>query len=113
MRHAPEAPAGTMDFLMARILLHFQAEGYRHFGLGMSPMAGMAERSGAPKWQRIARLVFEHGDRFYNFRGLRSFKGKFDPVWESRFLASPRGLAAAFVLADVTTLIGGTRATQR
>lgn len=113
MRYAPDAPPGTMDFLMARILLHFQAEGYRRFGLGMSPMAGMAERRSAPKWQRIARLVFDHGDRFYNFRGLRSFKDKFEPVWEARFLAAPRGLATAFILADVTTLIGGTRAAQK
>ena len=113
MRYAPDAPPGTMDFLMARILLHMQAEGYRRFGLGMSPMAGMAERSGAPKWQQFARLVFEHGDRFYNFRGLRSFKDKFEPVWEARFLAAPRGLATAFILADVTTLIGGAKAAQR
>ena len=107
MRYVPDAPPGTMDFLMASILLHLQAEGYKRFGLGMSPMAGMAERSAAPKWQHIARLVFEHGDRFYNFRGLRSFKDKFAPVWEARFLAAPRGLATAFILADVTTLIGG------
>jgi phosphatidylglycerol lysyltransferase len=107
MRYGPDAPPGTMDFLIARICLHLQTEGYQRFGLGMSPMAGMAERSGAPKWQRIARLVFEHGDRFYNFRGLRSFKDKFEPVWEARFLAAPRGLATAFILADVTTLIGG------
>ncbi len=113
MRHSPDAPPGTMNFLMARILLHLQAEGYRRFGLGMSPMAGMAERSGAPKWQRIARLVFEHGNRFYNFRGLRSFKDKFEPVWEPRFLAAPRGLATAFILADVTTLIGGPKVTPR
>lgn len=112
MRYVPDAPPGTMDFLMASILLHMQAQGYRRFGLGMSPMAGMAERSGAPKWQRIARLVFEHGDRFYNFRGLRSFKDKFAPVWEARFLAAPRGLATAFILADVTTLIGGAKAAQ-
>jgi len=112
MRYVPDAPPGTMDFLIASILLHLQAQGYRRFGLGMSPMAGMAERSGAPKWQRIARLVFEHGDRFYNFRGLRSFKDKFAPVWEARFLAAPRGLATAFILADVTTLIGGARAAQ-
>ena len=112
MRYVPDAPPGTMDFLMASILLHLQAQGYRRFGLGMSPMAGMAERSGAPKWQRVARLVFEHGDRFYNFRGLRSFKDKFAPVWEARFLAAPRGLATAFILADVTTLIAGTKAAQ-
>ena len=109
MRYLPDAPPGTMDFLMASVLLHLQAEGYRRFGLGMSPMAGMAERSGAPKWQRVARLVFEHGDRFYNFRGLRSFKDKFAPVWEARFLAAPPGIATAFILADVTTLIGGGR----
>jgi phosphatidylglycerol lysyltransferase len=112
MRYVPDAPPGTMDFLMASILLHMQAQGYKRFGLGMSPMAGMAERSGAPKWQRIARLVFEHGDRFYNFRGLRSFKDKFAPVWEARFLAAPPGLAAAFILADVTTLIGGGKPAQ-
>jgi phosphatidylglycerol lysyltransferase len=107
MRYANDAPPATMDFLVTKILLHFQALGYRRFGLGVSPMAGMAERSGAPTWQQFARLVFEHGDRFYNFRGLRSFKDKFDPVWEARFLAAPRSLATAFVLADVTTLIGG------
>jgi phosphatidylglycerol lysyltransferase len=112
MRYVPDSPPGTMDFLMASILLHLQAEGYARFGLGMSPMAGMAERSGAPKWQRIARLVFEHGDRFYNFRGLRSFKDKFAPVWEARFLAAPRGIATAFILADVTTLIGGAKPAQ-
>ena len=112
MRYVPDSPPGTMDFLMASILLHLQAEGYARFGLGMSPMAGMAERSGAPKWQRIARLVFEHGDRFYNFRGLRSFKDKFAPVWEARFLAAPRGIATAFILSDVTTLIGGGKPAQ-
>jgi len=113
MRHAPDAPPGTMDFLLVRLLQHLQAQGYRRFGLGMSPMAGMARRSGAPKWQRVARLVYEHGNGFYNFRGLRSFKDKFDPVWEARFLAAPRGLAAAFILADVTALIGGSRIPQK
>ena len=113
MRHLPDAPPGTMDFLLVRILQHLQAQGYRRFGLGMSPMAGMARRSGAPKWQRVARLVYEHGNGFYNFRGLRSFKDKFSPVWEARFLAAPRGVAAAFILADVTTLIGGSRIPQK
>jgi phosphatidylglycerol lysyltransferase len=107
MRYAADAPPATMDFLVTKIILHFQALGYARFGLGVSPMAGMAERSGAPTWQQFARLVFEHGDRFYNFRGLRSFKDKFGPVWEARFLAAPRSLATAFILADVTTLIGG------
>jgi len=107
MRYLPDAPPGTMDFLFAKIMLHLQAEGYERFGLGMSPMAGMAERRQAPRWQRLGRLLFEYGDRFYNFRGLHSFKDKFEPVWEARYLAAPAGLAPMFVLADVAALIGG------
>lgn len=107
MRYLPDAPPGTMDFLFARILLHCQAEGYGRFGLGMSPMAGMAERRRAPRWQRLGRILFEYGDRFYNFRGLRSFKDKFEPVWEARYLCAPGGLTPVFVLKDVATLIGG------
>jgi phosphatidylglycerol lysyltransferase len=107
MRYLPDAPPGTMDFLFARIMLHLQEQGYARFGLGMSPMAGMAERRRAPRWQRLGKLLFDHGDRFYNFRGLHNFKDKFEPVWEARYLAAPGGLAPAFVLADVATLIGG------
>src|SRR5262245_56644080 len=29
MRHVPDAPNGTMDFLFAKLLLHLQAEGYQ------------------------------------------------------------------------------------
>jgi phosphatidylglycerol lysyltransferase len=109
MRYAPDAPPGTMDFLFAKIMLHLQAQGFERFGLGMSPMAGMAERRRAPRWQRLGRLLFVYGDRFYNFRGLHSFKDKFEPVWEARYLAAPRGLAPVFVLADVAALIGGVK----
>ncbi|WP_082524949.1 bifunctional lysylphosphatidylglycerol flippase/synthetase MprF [Pseudorhodoferax sp. Leaf274] len=107
MRYLPDAPPGTMDYLFAKTMLHLQAEGYQRFGLGMAPMAGMAERRRAPRWQRIGRLLFEHGERFYNFRGLHSFKDKFEPVWEARYLAAPGGLEPVLVLADVATLIGG------
>lgn len=107
MRYRPDAPPGTMDFLFARILLHLQAEGYERFGLGMAPMAGMAERRRAPRWQRIGRLLFEYGERFYNFRGLYSFKDKFQPVWEPRYLAAAGGAAPLFAVIDVAALIGG------
>jgi len=65
------------------------------------------ERRKAPRWQRLGRLLFEYGDRFYNFRGLHNFKDKFEPVWEARYLAAPGGLVPVFVLADVATMIGG------
>ncbi len=107
MRHVPGAPAGTMDFLFARVILHFQSLGFERFGLGMAPMSGMASHELAPRWHRFGRFAFERGGRFYNFRGLRSFKEKFDPEWQARYLAAPGGIAPFFVLADVAALING------
>jgi phosphatidylglycerol lysyltransferase len=107
MRHLSDAPAGTMDYLFVKVMLHFQSQGYQRFGLGMAPMSGMATHPLAPPWHRVARFAFERGERFYNFRGLRSFKQKFDPVWEPRYLAVRGGLAPVFAMTDVATLISG------
>lgn len=107
MRFAPEAPKGTMDFLFASILEYLRGEGYRQFNLGMAPLSGMARREAAPVWDRIGGTLFEHGERFYNFKGLRAFKSKFHPRWEPRYLAVSNGTGAALALMDVTFLIGG------
>ncbi len=107
MRHLPDCPNGTMDFLFVRLLLHCQAAGFARFDLGMAPMSGMIAHPLATRWHRLGRLVFEHGERFYNFRGLRSFKDKFDPQWEPRYLAAPGGLAPLLALSDTAALISG------
>ncbi|HEY0939177.1 MAG TPA: bifunctional lysylphosphatidylglycerol flippase/synthetase MprF [Steroidobacter sp.] len=107
MRQLPLAPPGTMDFMFTKLMLHFQAEGYQRFGLGMAPMSGMANHELAPRWHRFGRLLFDHGETFYSFRGLRSFKDKFDPVWEPRYLVTGGGLSPLITLADVAALISG------
>jgi phosphatidylglycerol lysyltransferase len=55
----------------------------------------------------MGRLLFAHGENFYNFQGLRAFKEKFSPQWEARYLASPGGVTPLFVLADTAALISG------
>jgi phosphatidylglycerol lysyltransferase len=107
MRHLPEAPRGIMDFLFTEIMLWGKAAGYRSFSLGMAPLSGLEDRALAPSWSRIGAYVFRHGEHFYNFRGLRQYKEKFDPVWEPRYLAAPGGIALPRVLADVAALISG------
>ena len=87
--------------------LYFKAQGVERFGLGMAPLSGMARHPLAPFWHRGGRMLFAHGENFYNFRGLRAFKEKFDPQWEARYLASPGGLAPLFLLADIAALISG------
>ena len=105
MRQVPGAPSGTMDFLFTQLMLHFKAQGVQRFALGMAPMAGMVTHELAPRWHRFGRWLFDSGESFYNFRGLRSFKDKFHPVWEPRYLAAPPGVATLLSLADVTALI--------
>ena len=107
MRHLPDAPPGTMDFLFVSMLLHFQAHNFECFSLGMAPLSGMADHPLAPNWHRLGRLLFAHGEHFYNFQGLRAFKEKFDPHWEPRYLASQGGVAPLMVLTDIAALISG------
>jgi lysylphosphatidylglycerol synthetase-like protein (DUF2156 family) len=107
MRHLPDAPAGIMDYLFVRLMLWGKSEGYAWFNLGMAPLAGLENRALAPLWTRLGGWVFRHGEQFYNFQGLRQFKEKFDPVWEPKYLASPRGAALPRVLANLSSLIAG------
>ena len=107
MRYSNAAPKGTMDYLFANLLLWGRDQGYRNLSLGMAPLAGLEDHRLAPFWHKLGDALFEHGERFYNFRGLHDFKAKFDPDWEPRYLAvsSLRHLPRA--LADVTALIAG------
>ncbi|WP_052081145.1 bifunctional lysylphosphatidylglycerol flippase/synthetase MprF [Pseudomonas sp. ML96] len=107
MRMHPEAPKLTMEFLMLSLLLHFKAQGYERFSLGMVPLSGLQPRRGAPLTQRLGALVFQRGEQFYNFQGLRRFKEKFQPDWEPRYMAVPAGLDPLVALADTAALIAG------
>ncbi|MFB9949651.1 bifunctional lysylphosphatidylglycerol flippase/synthetase MprF [Rhizobium puerariae] len=107
MRFSPDAPKGSMDFLFVKIMEYLRDAGYAHFNLGMAPLSGMSTREAALAWDRIGSVVFEHGERFYNFKGLKAFKSKFHPTWEPRYLAVAGGVSPAIVMMDATLLIGG------
>jgi phosphatidylglycerol lysyltransferase len=106
MRQRDEAPAGSMDFLFANLLLWAKERGYRRFTLGMVPLSGIEGRRLAPAWAKAAALIFRHGETFYGFRGLRGYKEKFSPQWEPRYVAGPQGVGFIQALHDVSRLIG-------
>lgn len=105
MRHGADAPEHVMDYLFTRMLLWARDQGYQWFDLGMAPLSGFQRRSLAPLWHRVGGLLYQHGERFYSFKGLRRFKEKFDPVWQPVYLAAPGGLVLPRVLANLATLI--------
>ena len=107
MRHSSAAPNVVMDYLFVELMLWAKEHGYRWFNLGMAPLSGLEQHPLAPAWHRMGNFVFDVGEQFYNFEGLRRYKEKFHPLWEPRYLAAPRGFALPRVLVDVTALIAG------
>lgn len=107
MRHIPGTHRGMMDLLFVRIMERLKADGFKTLNLGMAPLAGLSMHRCAPMWHRVCRFIYETGERFYNFKGVQTFKAKFDPQWQPRYLiVSGRGLPLASIF-DVTVLIGG------
>lgn len=106
MRHRCGAPNGIMDYLFSELMLRLAAEGYRWFSLGLAPLAGVGEHPGAGLHERAAHQLYEHLNALFSFKGLRSYKAKFEPVWEERFLAYRDGphalLKTALALRRIT-----------
>lgn len=107
MRHLADAPNGTMDFLFVNLMKHAAEAGYRWFDLGVAPLAGVGDSVWSPREERLIRLVYQYGNHFYNFKGLRDYKDKFNPQWRSLYLAYPRGVSLASILLDVAALVAG------
>jgi lysylphosphatidylglycerol synthetase-like protein (DUF2156 family) len=83
MRRRPDAPDGVMDYLFVRMAALFREEGLAAMSLGFAPLANVDE--GGIKGQ-VLRWLYEYGERFFNFKGLRAFKAKWGPEWEPRYL---------------------------
>jgi len=93
MRRRAEIEHGVMDFLFLSLFQHFQQQGYDSFNLGLSALSGVGVAEKSPRLEQALRYLYEHLNRFYNFQGLHTFKEKFRPRWEARYLVYP-GLAA-------------------
>jgi phosphatidylglycerol lysyltransferase len=107
MRHLPDCPNGIMDYLFVETMLWGKQQGYECFNLGMAPLSGLTDNTLAPLWHKFGTFVFRHGEHFYNFNGLRHYKQKFNPVWQPRYLACPRGLMLPRILTNLASLISG------
>lgn len=101
MRRDTEAPNGAMEALFVAMIERCKASGLTGLELGMAPLAAVDNTSIAG---RALRTAYDHGRSAFNFDGLLSFKRKWDPVWEPRYLcyrasADLPALAAAVVRA--------------
>ena len=107
MRYNDDAPRNIMDFLFVELFEWGRAQGYQAFDFGAAPLAGLEDRPLAPIMSRVGRLLFERGEEIYNFRGVRRYKDKYDPLWQPRYIAAPHRWQIPMLLADVGLLSSG------
>ncbi|HVS21538.1 MAG TPA: DUF2156 domain-containing protein [Pyrinomonadaceae bacterium] len=93
----PDAPQGTSTLLVVEALAKLKAEGATRATLGTSPLAtdgpNVVLSSEHRVIERALRMASRRLGGFYNFEGLRRFKGKFVPSWwESEYVLSQRGV---------------------
>ena len=83
MRRRDDAPNGVMEFLFVGLIDRFRAEGREGMNLGLAPLANITGDSLA---DRALRVLYERGDKAFHYQGLRTFKDKWHPRWEDRYL---------------------------
>ena len=106
MRHRNDGPK-VMDFLFVSLFVRGREQGYARFNLGMAPLASVGEQRGAHVRERLARVLFQRGEQWYNFQGLRKYKDKFDPEWVPRYMAYQNAWEWPVAIAYVSALIAG------
>ncbi|MGC8495514.1 MAG: phosphatidylglycerol lysyltransferase domain-containing protein, partial [Syntrophobacteraceae bacterium] len=105
MRYSSDAPRDIMEYLLIQLMLWGKEQGFRWFNLGMAPLSGLESPTLAPFRNRFGAFIYQHGEHFYNFKGLRKYKEKFHPKWEPRYLACPSGLMLPKILTGIASLI--------
>ena len=106
MRYRSDGPK-VMDFLFVSLFLYAKEQGYERFNLGMAPLASVGVSRGAHARERLARVLFQHGEHWYNFQGLRQYKQKFEPDWEPRYMGYQSAWEFPVATAYVSALVAG------
>ncbi len=92
----PDAPHGTATILVVEALAKLKAEGAALATLGTSPLTNDGPIDIPTDHRVVARALEVASHRlggFYNFEGLRRFKGKFVPSWwESEYALGQGGV---------------------
>ena len=109
MRSRNELEPGTMDVLFTSLLQHYKQAGFSRFSLGLSALSGLGHSQTSPRLEKAMAGLVDHLDRFYGFRGLHSYKAKFRPRWEPRYLIYPSLAALPDVVVALMRLDSGDR----
>ncbi|MEQ8223871.1 MAG: phosphatidylglycerol lysyltransferase domain-containing protein, partial [Candidatus Eremiobacterota bacterium] len=89
MRRKKKIENGTMDFLFISLLEWARENGNTGFSLGLCPFTGIEDESNDPVIEKALKYIYENINQFFNFKGIHTFKEKFQPEWSPRYIIYP------------------------
>lgn len=94
LRHTQNSPGNSNDFLLLNFLDYATERGFTRANLGLCPLSGLGSHEEAHALiDNALGFVYNNGDRFYSFTGLRRFKAKYEPDWSPRYIVYRDGVA--------------------
>jgi phosphatidylglycerol lysyltransferase len=95
IRHSKSSLGNSTDYLLMNFIKHVYEQKIERVNLGLCPLAGMdKEDENRTLVDNALQFVYSNGDRFYSFSGLHRFKVKYEPNWQSRYIAYRGGIGA-------------------
>ncbi|MCS4485383.1 bifunctional lysylphosphatidylglycerol flippase/synthetase MprF [Staphylococcus americanisciuri] len=94
-----------MDGLYLHMILWAQSAEYERFNMGMATLSNVGQVPYGHMKEKVVGRFYEHFNGLYSFQGLRQYKSKFGPNWESRYLIYHRSQTVWECLLTVTRII--------
>ena len=89
MRRRREMENGTMELLFCSLLSWAKEKGYATLSLGLGAGPDGSEGTDNLQLKQTLQRLSKYINRVVNYKGLYSYKEKFHPQWEPRYLAYP------------------------
>ncbi len=105
MRYDTQAPNWVMEFLFTETILWAKNSGYIYFDIWMAPLWWIISGEWASVWNSFASFIYNNWEKYYNFKWLRSYKEKFSPEWENRYIVVSHKFQVPLILKDISALI--------
>lgn len=100
---------GVMDFMFVNLFKYGKEKGYAKFNMGMAPLSNVGISKYAFLSEKVSYQVYLHGQHFYSFKGLKSFKEKYADTWENRYMAYRRNTSLVFTMIQTILLVSKTK----
>ncbi len=84
IRKTKDAPNGALDYLLVELFNYAKTKQINFVNLGFAPLSGLNDPHTFP--EKSMKFAYEKIKSFAQYKGLREYKDKFNPVWYNKYL---------------------------